>query len=454
MIIQGITVSQAQQALYNDGAGIFIQSGETVYVQGGVTVTNGGLFNNAGTIDVKGDWLNNAGNSAFNPTTTGNVILSGADQLTGGTSLTDFNNLTLSGTGIKSLGNNCAVEGVLDISDRELATKNYYMSVNNTATTAVQRSTGFVSSDLSGFLSRNTAFNMPYLFPVGSSSGTLRYRPVSVTPSAAASNSFSVAMINNNPTLNGFSVLSFSSPVCVVNPNFYHKINRTSGTTPAKLEIFFDNVLDGTYSMITQWQGSSWNPAGTATLVSNTSPALSSLSIANYNNFNTVNFDIAAPGINGLQMISQSGDTLYASTGTAYQWYFNGSIINGATGSYYVPMQTGNYSVAVTTSGSCSVTSAQFYFLYVGIADNPLVSSLNVYPNPFSESFTVEGNSDKESLRLSLTNMMGQEINTPVIISGKGNFKVDINTFNEPGGIYFLEISSEKGNKVYRVVKM
>jgi hypothetical protein len=52
--------------------------------------------------------------------------------------------------------------------------------------------------------------------------------------------------------------------------------------------------------------------------------------------------------------------TLSAATnisGGTYQWFRDGSAINGATGSTYQAGQTGNYSVVVSKTGSCSATS-------------------------------------------------------------------------------------------------
>jgi len=63
--------------------------------------------------------------------------------------------------------------------------------------------------------------------------------------------------------------------------------------------------------------------------------------------------------------------------GQSYVWYKDGVIINGATNTSYAAKQSGAYSVRVTNSNGCSITSAS--------------STLNVYPWP-----TVNAGPDKE----------------------------------------------------------
>jgi hypothetical protein len=58
--------------------------------------------------------------------------------------------------------------------------------------------------------------------------------------------------------------------------------------------------------------------------------------------------------------ITMSGDTLFCSfpNNSGLQWYKDGVLIPGATGTYYIPVTTGVYSVSATTAGACSVSSS------------------------------------------------------------------------------------------------
>ncbi len=95
--ILGITPLLAQ-VLTNDGAAIFSSSGALIYVDGEMVNQNGGTYDNSGTIELSGDWTNNAGNQAFISGSPGNVLLSGANQNIKGSDPTLFYDLYLTGT--------------------------------------------------------------------------------------------------------------------------------------------------------------------------------------------------------------------------------------------------------------------------------------------------------------------------------------------------------------------
>ncbi|HYV95569.1 MAG TPA: PKD domain-containing protein [Chitinophagales bacterium] len=72
-------------------------------------------------------------------------------------------------------------------------------------------------------------------------------------------------------------------------------------------------------------------------------------------------------------VISASNDTLTSSAAGTYQWYFNGSIISGATDQTYVASQSGLYTVVVTNGSGCSASSD---FLFSFLAFNATDTSL------------------------------------------------------------------------------
>lgn len=60
--------------------------------------------------------------------------------------------------------------------------------------------------------------------------------------------------------------------------------------------------------------------------------------------------------------ITMFRDTLFTNADADFQWYRNGHILPGATQSYYVPNQTGEYAVVASSSG-CSKKSSGFTFV-------------------------------------------------------------------------------------------
>jgi len=199
----------------NQSSGNFYLTGTNSNVIVQNDITNDGNINSSGIIDLYGDWINN---SAYSHNSTSYVKLKGANQNLGGSVSTTFYNLYLEGTGVKTLGNNQNVDGTLNLNDRELATQNYTMTVNNPLVASVQRTTGFVSSTVGGGLARATNSTSAYLYPVGVSG---KYRPAELTPSSSSSSIYKVRMADGDATNEGYNRINKASDICEVNPSFF-----------------------------------------------------------------------------------------------------------------------------------------------------------------------------------------------------------------------------------------
>jgi gliding motility-associated-like protein len=282
------SIIQVNGGFQNDGAAgttpVFENNGNMTIANSGtpgtVRLTNGSTLQGNGTFNVEQDWINDATFSAGSST----VILNGDLQQfvtsTIGT-ITTFNNLTLTGTGtgndrkktLQLVNANVGPNGILDLTDRELETLTNTIFVLNPAVTSVTGVTvfggeGFVSSNVGGSLSRVTNSTGIYVFPTGSSNGTPRFRAVELTPASASANTFTVRLGNNNATLDGFNVLQLDSTMCRVTRQFYHQINRTAGSDNADIDVFYDQITDGPWDGLAQWNTPSaglWNNLGTVT---------------------------------------------------------------------------------------------------------------------------------------------------------------------------------------------
>jgi photosystem II stability/assembly factor-like uncharacterized protein len=146
--------------------------------------------------------------------------------------------------------------------------------------------------------------------------------------------------------------------------------------------------------------------------------------------------------------VTQSNDTLYASAGVSYQWYFNGSAIQNATGSYYVATQTGNYSVAVSNQYGCSNTSNQLMVTISNTANAGVNAGLLVYPNPFKDYLTIE-KPQAGTWVMTLRDISGRELSTQQVTANKT--ELDLSSF--ASGIYLAEFKNGSAMVVERVVK-
>lgn len=268
-----VTSAQAQFVVFNNGAEVTVNSGCVVTIQTGDLDNNSGSIDNAGRITVDGSLVNDdeitggssttgifnvSGNWENNAVFTSDqslVNLNGAIQQITGSSVTTFYNLSLLGNGAKTMTLDAEVSGVLNLNDNELRTGVNTMRVLNTSSTAVTEAGGFVSSLGGGRLSWNTNSTDTYVFPLGSSSGTLRVRPLAVTPNASSANTFAARFANVDATTEGFDVSQYDPSLCFVNDLFYYQIDHVSGSDAADITQYFVSADDGDWSNGAHWQG-------------------------------------------------------------------------------------------------------------------------------------------------------------------------------------------------------
>ncbi len=264
------------------GAHVFINGGavitDTLQNEGELTVTKNSTFpqpgnfsiqngfvNGNGVYNVEQDWINDG---TFNGDL-GTVILFGNTQqfITSLTNtVTVFHHLTLTGNGLgndrkKTLLNVDArtdLTGILTINDRELTTGPQLFNVLNPDVLAVQNdqtpgAEGFVSSTEPGYFSRVMNSTSPYLFPTGSSAGTLRYRPLLISPNDANPNVFSTRLNNYDANLDDFDRSITDPMICRTNELFYHSIIRNLGASPVDMVFTYLPAADGDWSHVTHW---------------------------------------------------------------------------------------------------------------------------------------------------------------------------------------------------------
>ncbi|GAC1559930.1 MAG: hypothetical protein NVS3B13_27630 [Mucilaginibacter sp.] len=148
-------------------------------------------------------------------------------------------------------------------------------------------------------------------------------------------------------------------------------------------------------------------------------------------------------------VIAQNGNVLSSNFAQGNQWYLEGKAIAGATGSTFSPLQSGKYTVGVTTAGGCQSLSGTY--LFVLLANHPGANGeigLALFPVPASSLLNVIfAAKTNGKLTLSLINASGQVVYTSQQTIAAGNFSTVMNVANQPAGNYVLKI--ETGSKVY-----
>jgi len=137
-------------------------------------------------------------------------------------------------------------------------------------------------------------------------------------------------------------------------------------------------------------------------------------------------------------------------TGATYQWVDcdNGNaFIPSETNQSFTATATGNYAVEITV-GNCVDTSGCENVIISSVNNINSIAGLSVYPNPTKGMVTVNLEKVSDNTSITVYDMLGKVIVTEALISRTTN--IDL-TGNEKG-IYFINIQSDKGNVVRKVI--
>jgi gliding motility-associated-like protein len=412
------------QTMNNNGGFITAQPGSFIYVNGSVSNNNVGILavngngtptsselyvtqdviNNAtinanGYIRLLGHWIDN---NIFN-STTGTVFFEGGNQFLGGSSITQFFNITLDGTGIKTQQVDKIANGTLDLKSLHLNTDIYEFFVTNSALNSIIRTSGFVSSANGGFLSRATANTGMYLFPTGSTantsanipgSGTYRYRPIELNPNDGNPNVYSVRMANLDATTESFNRNSAEPIICEANPLFYHQIARPIGNSNADVGVCFIPAADGNWNDMARWNITTngvWQDMVNVNLGNIT--GFTKSTATGWSNFADIpyiltNLNPSTPVINnnnvtGCAPLSINFQT-NSTNGVTYTWSANGSNIGTGSSFNETFAAAGCYAVTLMASiGTCTASVTVPDLVCVDNSPNAaFTSSITTFSNP------------------------------------------------------------------------
>ncbi|MFL2574427.1 MAG: T9SS type A sorting domain-containing protein [Flavobacteriales bacterium] len=147
--------------------------------------------------------------------------------------------------------------------------------------------------------------------------------------------------------------------------------------------------------------------------------------------------------------ILQNDGTLEATTGfISYQWLDDQlNPITGDTSNIFTPNQSGEYSVEVTDSNGCSITSYSVSFNYSGVQHNNTYI-LNIYPNPTSDFIYIEQASKISEVEI--FNSLGDKVLHHLNEMSANQLKFNLS--DKTRGIYFVKIISENKPINYKIV--
>ena len=152
--------------------------------------------------------------------------------------------------------------------------------------------------------------------------------------------------------------------------------------------------------------------------------------------------------------ISVQGDTVSSFNAVSYQWLFNDSAITGATSSFYVAHQSGNYAVLTTDSNGCSAVSPKVNLTLTGLQDMYESALLNIYPNPFASSIIVQAvNGNSKIERVEVYDVLGRRVYSNENVRGPANGQLEIDLVSIVNGVYIVKVWLDGVSFEKRVIK-
>lgn len=148
--------------------------------------------------------------------------------------------------------------------------------------------------------------------------------------------------------------------------------------------------------------------------------------------------------------------TLNSNSSSGNQWYFNGVIIEGATGKTYTPTESGTYKLTVT-SGSC-VTQAEQNYVVTGDVDggnnagNGNLKGYVLYPNPTSATIYVEVATTNE-VAVRVLNSTGVEVTKGALKMEGEKRKGEFNISGHAAGVYLVVIKHGDQTVTRKIIK-
>lgn len=170
---------------------------------------------------------------------------------------------------------------------------------------------------------------------------------------------------------------------------------------------------------------------------------------------NTDSVTITVLGNPSLPSIVKGNDTLYCTPASyaAYQWYFNGSPISGATSPTYVYTQNGTYYVEVFNALGCSSVSTTIGINDVGINEISNTLMANIYPNPAHQELNIDLYSQSpNTIIIELIDISGRLVLSEQYQISIGLNKKQINIDQVQKGLYMLKLSSENGISTEKII--
>lgn len=144
--------------------------------------------------------------------------------------------------------------------------------------------------------------------------------------------------------------------------------------------------------------------------------------------------------------------TTYILNDATYTWYLNGEIISEETSHLLNVVESGNYSVLITSEDGCSVLSDVVFVDCDQLGIDPLLTAeFQIYPNPGNDILNIAVSGYSGELTVTLINVLGSEVEKREDYISSQNQIISLQVYSAPG-IYFLKIGNNGSEQTFMVM--
>ena len=396
----------------------------------------------------------------------------------------NYNVLGISGGGNKSLAGNVAVLSSLNLSSAMLILGAFDLTIDASASITGASSNSFAVTNGTGRLTQNNIGSSgrtgSILFPVGSSTNSNTYVPVSINNTGTSDN-FSARVFNsvyNN--YSGQTPIGGALASDAVNMSWFVS-EATAGGSNTSLSFQWDasqelSSFTNNSCYAAQYNGTQWMK-GTTSAASGSNPYTQTLSgITSFAVFGVgsngalpvklISFNAIKKGSN-VEVIWKTAQEINNAKFEVERSYdaINFIKINEVLGAinsnqiqdYFIVDKTANLKNKVYYRLKQIDLDGQFaYSKTVSInADSEKLENIKAVPNPFNENTVIKFNIATETkATIILTNLLGKIIGSSTMqtVSGDNEFTIN-NTFNLAAGIYFVRVETSSNTQVIKIIK-
>ena len=142
-------------------------------------------------------------------------------------------------------------------------------------------------------------------------------------------------------------------------------------------------------------------------------------------------------------VVTVNGSVLTSSAPAGNQWYYQGTLLAGATGKVYTATKSGYYWCEVTVNGCTSAISNKVYVVMLG-TEEISAGNIRIYPVPNDGTFTVSfGTLNTENISVTVSNPLGARVFEAKQVKPDNSGEYHVRLENAVNGIYFVEVTGK-----------